>query len=173
MNASARRTTYVTSSTVRPLVTGGELSAGASGSSTTISVSAGMIHFGVCDMAQRMSPSSARKRGPSGFNRKPLDSRFRGNDGEFFTRTLDPKARGRLLFYEPRFLHQPAVDLVVRLEEVEHLLAAQEDRLQRLLLHVILVLRRLRHLLEEVDVERDDVGRHLARQEHGAQHEVL
>src|SRR5436190_2012696 len=52
---------------------------------------------------------------------------------------------------EARFVHQLRVQLVILFEEFQHILAREEDRLQRLLLHVVLVFRRLRHLLEQVD----------------------
>src|SRR5262245_4727122 len=81
--------------------------------------------------------------------------------------------RQNLLRDEARLLHQARVDLVVFLQEFHHIGPCEEDRLQRLLLHVVLVFGGLRDLLEQVDIERGLVGRDLAWQEHGAQHQVL
>src|SRR6476660_5365685 len=78
-----------------------------------------------------------------------------------------------LVRYEAGFRHQALVERIVFLQELQHFLAREENRLQRLLLHVILVFRRFADLLEEINVERRLIGRHLPRQEHGAQHQVL
>src|SRR4051812_47141447 len=79
----------------------------------------------------------------------------------------------RLVRDEAGFGHQALVELVVLFQEIQHVLARKEDRLERLLLHVVLVLRRLRELLEDIDVEGGLFRGHLARQEHGTQHQVL
>src|SRR5712672_1127755 len=79
----------------------------------------------------------------------------------------------RLVRDEARFGHQPLVELVVLFQEIQHVLAGKEDGLERLLLHVVLVFGRLRELLEDIDVEGGLLGGDLARQEHGAQHQVL
>src|SRR5581483_6550083 len=123
--ASASRSSETATSTERLPATGGESSAGAAGSSTTISF--------------------------SGLATLPAT----------------------LLSDEARLGHQVLIQGVVLLEELDHVLAGEEDRLQGLLLHVLLVLRGLRELLEEIHVERGLLGRDLPGQEHGAQHQVL
>src|SRR3954453_14483172 len=50
--------------------------------------------------------------------------------------------------------HQVLVQRIVLLQELEHVLPSEKDRLERLLLHVVLVFGRLRQLLHQVDVER-------------------
>src|SRR3954469_1051834 len=65
--------------------------------------------------------------------------------------------------------HQVLVQRVVLLQELEHVRAGEEDRLERLFLHVVLVFGRLRELLHQVDVERGLLRRHLPRKEYGAQ----
>src|SRR3954468_24021877 len=47
------------------------------------------------------------------------------------------KAGPGLVGDEARFRHQALVEGVVLLEELQHFLAGEEDRLQRLLLHVV------------------------------------
>ncbi len=56
---------------------------------------------------------------------------------------------------KPASCIRPLFSLSSCFEEGQHVLAGEEDRLERLLLHVVLVLRRLRHLLEQIDVEGD------------------
>ena len=126
---------------------GRRIVAGASGSSTTISMSEVAIGL-VVDGRRAACHASA-----TGATAQRRDAAY------FATK---PASVIRLL-----------VELVVLLEELQHVLAGEEDRLQRLLLHVVLVFGGLRHLLEQVDVERRLLRRHLAGQEHGAQHQVL
>src|SRR4051812_32182152 len=59
--------------------------------------------------------------------------------------------------------HQVLVQRIVLLQELEHVLAGEEDRLERLFLHVVLVFGRLRQLLHQFDIERGLVRRHLSR----------
>ena len=75
------------------------------------------------DSAEERGPSHSKRRGRMG----------RGKDGLFGGD-------------EARFGHQAFVERVVLFEERDHFLAGQEDGLQRLLLHVILVFRRLGEL---------------------------
>src|SRR5258706_1041902 len=79
----------------------------------------------------------------------------------------------RSVRYEASFGHQALVELVVLFQEIQHLLAGKEDRLERLLLHVVLLFGRLRQLLEQIDVQGGLLSGDLARQEHGAPHQVL
>src|SRR5437660_11889583 len=122
--ASAMSSKYTTTSTVRVVAAAGELSAGAVGSSTTISVS-------------------------------------------------DIGTVCRLLRDETGLGHEILVQRVVLFEEREHVLAREEYRFQCLLFHVVLVFRGLRQLLEEVDIKRGLLRCHLARKEHGAEHQIL
>src|SRR3954466_13388051 len=69
--------------------------------------------------------------------------------------------------------HQVLVQRIVLLQELEHVLAGEEDRLERLFLPVVLVFGRLRQLLLQVDVESGLLSGPLPRKEYGAQHQVL
>src|SRR5215467_10695424 len=53
---------------------------------------------------------------------------------------------------EARLIHQLRVEGVVLLKEFYHVGPSEEDRLERLLFHVVLEFRRLRDLLEQIDV---------------------
>src|ERR1044071_4984638 len=124
--------------TLRSPTTAGDVLAGASGSSTTISLSGvAMIRLADRPLARAMTPR----------------------------RLFQPD----LLRDEAGFGHELGVQLVVLFEEVEHLLAGQEAWLERLFCKVARVFGGLRHLLEQVDVERALLRRHLAGQEEGAQ----
>src|SRR5437016_12309241 len=70
-------------------------------------------------------------------------------------------ARPGLVRYEPGFGHQPLVESIVVFQELQHLLAGEEDRLERLLLHVILEFRRFADFLEQRHIERRLIPRHL------------
>src|SRR5438105_14511253 len=82
-------------------------------------------------------------------------------------------ARPGLVRYEAGFRHQPLVQSIVFFQELQHLLASKEDRLERLLFHVILEFRRFADFLEQRHVERRLIASHFSGQEHGAQHQVL
>src|SRR5438067_2991565 len=114
--ASAMSSKYTAASTVRVVAAAGELSDGAVGSSTTISVS----EIGIVLL-------------------------LRGD--------------------ESRFAHQVLVQRFVLFEELQHVLSREEHRFQRLLLHVVLVFRSLRQLLEQIDIESRLLRRDLAGKE--------
>src|SRR5207249_4172824 len=71
---------------------------------------------------------------------------------------------------EARFGHQLPMQGLILFEKLHHGGTREEDRLQRLLLHVVLELRRLGDALEQLDVERRLLSRYLAGQEQAAQH---
>src|SRR5450759_4442660 len=108
------------------LLTAGESSDGAVGSSTTISASS--LDMGPFTIGAKHRDSlSARRGAGSGANVYDTQNLF----GD-----------------EARFGHQALVERIILLQELEHVLASEEDRFQRLLLHVVLVFRGLRHFLE-------------------------
>src|SRR5712691_732787 len=89
-------------------------------------------------------------------------------------RAVNPRAvRPPLSGDETRLGHQLPVERIILLEELQHVLTSEKDRLERLLFHVVLVFGGLRDLLEQIDVERGLVGRDLAGEEQGAQHQIL
>src|SRR6185436_188794 len=131
---------------VRAVATAGDWLAGAVGSPTTISASGdGMAgveksrRTGALSHSGEKAPPSRRAVCRSAMGvRKPSGG------------------------HEARLGHQALVERVVLLEEGQHFLSCEEDGLQRLLFHVVLVLRRLRQLLEEIDIERRLVSRDFA-----------
>src|SRR3954471_4001592 len=142
--AKASSNKDVTISTLRLPASGGESSAGASGSSTTISLGTSGMGY---------SPGGAA---PAASQSGRAHVQVRRSVGD-----------------ETCLSHQALVERLVALKELEHVRARQENRLQRLFLHVVFELGRLRDALEEVDVERRLLGRDFAGQEHRAQHLVL
>src|SRR5258706_12707849 len=144
-DASASTRNNVTTSAVRLVVTAGESSAGAVGSSTTISASG----FGM-DISWKGRRCSLPSIG-LGEGRKPA---------------------AMLVRDETRFGHQALVERVIFFQELQHVLAGEEDRLESLLFHVVLVFRGLCQLSEQVDIERGLLSGYLAGKEHGPQHQV-
>src|SRR6187399_1373150 len=126
--------------TARVPTTGGDELSGASGSSTTISLSGVAI-------------------GPVVDGGAPLVTLPRRGEAQA------AQVAGPLLRDEAGFGHQVLVQRVVLLEELHHFFPFEEDRLQRLFFQIVLVLGGLRNLLEQVDIERGLLRRHLARQE--------
>src|SRR6476660_7151451 len=128
--------------TLRIPTTGGESLAGASTSSTTISLSGVAIGLVVNEKRAACHPSRRGERR----KRRRIDGLF-----------CD----------EARLGHQAGVEFVVLFEELQHIRAGEKARLERLLLKIVLVFGGLRDLPEQIDVERGLVGRHLPRQEEG------
>src|SRR4029077_9697909 len=120
--------------------TAGDSPAGASGSSTTISVSEDIAYLSLSFRACSANRKSRATRGTCSWIPGPAQR-------------CRPGITIVLLRDEPGFFHQTCVQLVVVLEEFDHVLAGQEDRLERLLFHVVLVLGGLRDLLEQINVE--------------------
>src|SRR6267142_4756800 len=71
---------------------------------------------------------------------------FAGNDNRMI------RTGGSIRGDEARLGHELLMQGFVLLEELHHVLAGEEDRLERLLLHIVLVFRGLRDLLEQVDI---------------------
>src|SRR5207247_682785 len=77
------------------------------------------------------------------------------------------------LFQQAALLHQIPVEALRLLQPLHELGSRLPGGLERSLLQVVLELGRLVHLLQQVLVEGDRVGRHLRRSEDPPQHQVL
>src|SRR3954447_6142802 len=74
---------------------------------------------------------------------------------------------------EARFFHQVAVTVLFLLDPLGVFRAAHEGLVEGTVPHQGLPLRRLAHLLEQVDIERHLIGCGVRCHEHAAQHQVL